>query len=470
MSSKTDKISDYNVVTKSNKIITARYKLSLLEQKFVLLMASLINPKDTDFKFYEIPVRDIAKILNLPKDDGSETKRGSIYKELRTIVKDLSGKPIIIREPDGEVTVNWVASMKVFNSKSNKKGVISFEFSERLKPYLLQLKKEFTTYKLKNIVQLRSSYSIRIYEILKQYEKIGKREVSVSDMRYLLGIEEDEYKLYGDFKRKVLMVAYKEINERTDIKFEFEELKEERRVVGLKFYISPKEGAPKQEELVEHHENEFPDVYNKMLKWGLSRDFVDKLILLQEKMLDPKVLKKIDFQNYSFEDYLKERVAYFEELKRTKGDKIKDNGAYLRNIIVFNQISDHYQSQLDRLKKARDHQEEAHNRQVLKEQEQSDPQKTLEEQFIIFRELSEDAKLEIFEITKKLIPSHKHSEVYLSPDEMEEYLQNEFIFSQNYFWVMKRYSAYKKLNPGKDVTAEELSEIIKVQIDNLSML
>jgi hypothetical protein len=96
MTSKTESLSDYNIVTKSNKIITARYKLSLLEQKFVLLMASLINPKDSDFRFYEIPVRDIAKILNLPKDDGSESKRGSIYKELKTIVKDLSSKPIII--------------------------------------------------------------------------------------------------------------------------------------------------------------------------------------------------------------------------------------------------------------------------------------------------------------------------------------------------------------------------------------
>ncbi|HNC30485.1 MAG TPA: replication initiation protein, partial [Cyclobacteriaceae bacterium] len=212
-------LSENKLVKKANTIIEARYKLSLLEQKFVLLMVSLIDLHDTEFKFVEIPVKEIAKILNLSKELGEETKRGSIYKELKTIVKELSQKPIVLREADGEVTMNWIASMKLFNNKSNKKGIISFEFSERLKPYLLQLKKEFTTYKLKNIIQLRSSYSIRMYELLKQYEKIGKRNMTVSELRYLLGIEEREYKLYGDFKRKVLLVAHKEIAERTDIRF-----------------------------------------------------------------------------------------------------------------------------------------------------------------------------------------------------------------------------------------------------------
>jgi hypothetical protein len=228
--------------------------------------------------------------------------------------------------------------------------------------------------------------------------------------------------------------------------------------------------VPKQEELVEHKENEFPDVYNKMLKWGLSRDFIDKLILLQEKMLDPKVLKKIDFQNYSFEDYLKERVAYFEELKRSKGDKIKDNGAYLRNIIVFNQISDHYQAQLDRLKKASDQQIKALQKQVKTEQENEDNKKTIHYQFQEFHEQNDDAKMEIYDITKKLFPFYKRQAEDMSPEKLEIYLQKEFIFSQNYFWVMTRYTAYKKLNPGKEITAEELSDIIKIQIDSLSFL
>jgi len=91
----------------------------------------------------------------------------------------------------------------------------------------LELKEKFTSYQLENVVRLNSVYSIRIYELLKQYERIRKRKLTLEELRYFLGIEKDKYIQYGHLKNKVLLVAQKEINEKTDIQFTFNEIKQE---------------------------------------------------------------------------------------------------------------------------------------------------------------------------------------------------------------------------------------------------
>ncbi len=221
-------ISNYQV-TKSNKVIEARYKLSTREQKFILYMASLIQPQEEEFKFYEISINKIGQLFN-----HSGAKWGRIYGEIRELVRGLNRKELVIKLENGdEQIINWVSSVEIRVS-----GIISFEFSERLKPYLLQLKKGFTTYKLMNIIRLKSAYSIRLYELLKQYEKLKKRTLNVDDLKRRLGIG-DEYKQYGHFKKRVILYAQKELKEKTDIQFEFEEKKHWNKVVEIEFRIYP---------------------------------------------------------------------------------------------------------------------------------------------------------------------------------------------------------------------------------------
>lgn len=219
-------LDDKNRVVKANKIIEARYKLSLLEQKLVILMASLINLEDRDFKFYRVNVNDIIKLLDV-KD-----QYGGVYDNIKRVCKQLASKPLSIEnEGGGWLIVNWVASVEYLR----REGVIEFEFSEKLRPYLLELKKAFTSYKLKYIISLNSSYSIRIYELLKQYEKIGNRYFEVDELKQTLGVEKS-YKLFADFKRYVLEVARKELPEKSDISFEYKEVKRAQKVIGIEFF------------------------------------------------------------------------------------------------------------------------------------------------------------------------------------------------------------------------------------------
>jgi plasmid replication initiation protein len=72
---------------------------------------------------------------------------------------------------------------------NESEGAIDIRFDPFLRPYLLELKKEFTSYKLENVIKLKSSYAIRIYELLMQYEKIRERTILLSDLRKMLGAE-----------------------------------------------------------------------------------------------------------------------------------------------------------------------------------------------------------------------------------------------------------------------------------------
>lgn len=89
-------------------------------------------------------------------------------------------------------------------------------------PFLFEFKNKYFTYRLWNALQLKSSNQIRMYEILKQYENIGYRIIKIDELRELLGIEKKEYKVYQDFKRRVLDSCQQALEENTDIKFTYE--------------------------------------------------------------------------------------------------------------------------------------------------------------------------------------------------------------------------------------------------------
>lgn len=121
--------------------------------------------------------------------------------------------------------------------KTNNPSTITFEINNILKSHLIDLSGSFSSYYLENILYLKSKASIRLYEILNQYKGIKKYKIKLGKLKLMIGIKEGEYKFYKDFKRRFLLKAQKELADKTDLSFTFEEVKSGRKVDELIFRI-----------------------------------------------------------------------------------------------------------------------------------------------------------------------------------------------------------------------------------------
>ncbi|ODA15794.1 replication initiation protein [Geobacillus thermoleovorans] len=267
-----------NAVTKSNALIEANYKLSTLEQKIILYLISQIHKDDDDFKMYKLPIQEFSELLGY---------RGSPkYTELREITKNLMRKVLEIREGQKLKQMSWVSYVE-YDAHS---GYVSLAFDPRLKPYLLQLKREFTTYRLKNVMELKSSYSIRMYELLKRWQYMGEVVIHLDDLRMMVGVG-DKYSEYHNFKKRVLTPANKEISEKTDITFVYKEIREKRKVVALRFQIKEKVIEPvaieeKKDVAVDNQYLQFLAVVQAYDRYITEKQFIKIAVLAQKAFGD----------------------------------------------------------------------------------------------------------------------------------------------------------------------------------------
>jgi plasmid replication initiation protein len=233
------------MVRKSNSLVEARYKFNMWETRVFTKMITMVRMADEDFKPYRIYLRDIIQEFGLDKDKAS-------YELLRDGANTLLQKEVsIFQETDdglNETRTHLIvsATTQVHGSNTN---YIEVTFHPKMKPHILELKSRFTVYDVKNILNLPSSYSVRIYELLKQYEKIGYRTFEFEDLKEIIGAKEmhrnargkaivkDNYPLYGSFNQKILKKAQKHLLLHTDLCFEFEPLKQSRRVHKIRFII-----------------------------------------------------------------------------------------------------------------------------------------------------------------------------------------------------------------------------------------
>ena len=146
------------IVKKAQQLVESRYNLTPMEIKIISELITMVKVSDTEFHEYAIRVSDWK--------NEKELKRKDIYKAFEDIADDLLRKPLTIRSENGDwIKSNWVSSAQYIKGK----GIVIFEISKKLKPYLIALKEHFLQYDIKNILPLRSSYVIRLYELLKDW-------------------------------------------------------------------------------------------------------------------------------------------------------------------------------------------------------------------------------------------------------------------------------------------------------------
>lgn len=223
--------SDRKVAVIANKFIQhARYRLTSNEQRFVLYLATLVKPTDTDFHTYLISARKIKEIIN---PDG--TKNGAFYSRLDKFLDNLTDKKISFPTDfrvDGQQLrgyINWVASAIPVK---NERGELNIRcaLSVELRPFLIGLNQRFTQIDFIEVAHMTSGHSIRIFQMCKAYllenERHGRDtlQLEIKELKERLGIA-NKYKVFRDFKRRVLDKAVEEINEKTRWKISYEALR-----------------------------------------------------------------------------------------------------------------------------------------------------------------------------------------------------------------------------------------------------
>jgi plasmid replication initiation protein len=231
-------ISNPYLIVQDNEFINFRHTLTVQEARVFLSLVSQVDKNDADFKDYRIDVLQFIEQTGL--------KKKNIYSELKRVSTSLRKKEFRKENEDGSFLVSGYISSAEYRSGE---GFVELTFDPKLKPYLLGLKTKFTQYDIRNILSLRSIFSILLFQLLKQFESVGERTMSLTDLKYKLSLD-DKFKQYNDFKRYVLEIAQREIKENCDIYFDYEELREGRKVTSIKFIIHSQDTAREQIKLV----------------------------------------------------------------------------------------------------------------------------------------------------------------------------------------------------------------------------
>jgi plasmid replication initiation protein len=235
-------------VRQANDFIESCYQQEYTEQELKAVEFIISQCRKSDYelvkenksKHIEISALDFAKLINAHPDqiyrNASVLSHGLMNKKVHFKYISSNGKPAF-------ETLPFFSRMKYDN------GLISIDINPFILPYFIEVCERFTEINLRFLVNIGSSYGIKLYKLLKQYQKIGDRTFTVNELRDQFGINVGKYKLYANFKIRVLEIAKKHINQHTDILIEYDEIKLSRKINKIKFYIRTKITQFKQAQL-----------------------------------------------------------------------------------------------------------------------------------------------------------------------------------------------------------------------------
>lgn len=229
------------LVVKSNTLIQKnRYELSLAEQKLVAFICSMIKPVEPSPATYGKPfqleytfdIREYCRVCGIVYDSGTN------YSDIKANLKKLSDRSMWIEMDDeSEVLCRWLSKVKV-NKRSGKAQI---ELDRDLVPYLFDLKQRFTQYRLIQILGMKSAFSVRLYELLKSYAYLKRASFDINELKRLLMVQDvKSYSNFKDFRRFVLEIALKEINDLTELSVEYQTVSKGRKVIKVVFEIDEK--------------------------------------------------------------------------------------------------------------------------------------------------------------------------------------------------------------------------------------
>jgi plasmid replication initiation protein len=325
------------------------------------LIQSVAKMQKTALKMFELAVSCI-DTENLPKNNTVYLSKEELFAFFEV---GSNSKHTQFKE-----AIEIMQKQAYFKIKSNKKLGIEYEsivpipyvkwndyndevtiqFSEHIMPYLINLKAEFTQYKISELKELNSKYSLILYRWLSmnynQYEhysyKGGRREeqveayrnpsISIRELREMTDTVK-EYKDFRNFEKRVLKNAIEEINEHTSFNVIYEKVKKGRSIDSIVFHITKKPVARNDFYKLEERDPIYlQDKANKeqaeellagkALKSKYTKLLLDNMLLSPYEMTDTSLMAGLQAHVYPLYDELK-------ELRGLNG--VKDHLSYVRS-------------------------------------------------------------------------------------------------------------------------------------------
>ena len=217
-------------IRQHNAITTARYEMSACEMDIVFSLLSVLRKEDVPGTIYRIRVKELEHL----------TGRVWNYQRLLEATSNLRSREYLIADDKHVLQVGLLASALYVKGE----GIIELEISERMRRYLIDLKNNFTSYRLQSVFSLSSKYAKRIYQIASQWKDIGETKTfTLDEFKIMLslkdpkGVESEQYEKISSLQKYVLDVATTQINEHTDLRINYELIKKGRSFHSIRFFV-----------------------------------------------------------------------------------------------------------------------------------------------------------------------------------------------------------------------------------------
>lgn len=270
-----------------NAITTARYEYSELQLDIFLYLLSILK-KDKPDGVYEIVVKDLSAAT------GKEYR----YGYLRKATEEMGSRMFEISTPK-RLEQLWMFQRVAYVLGE---GRIEVEFANPIKPYLFDLKDNFTSFQLYAALRLGSKYAKRIYALCSQWKDKGQTQTfKLDELKKMLHLLDDkgneQYKPLSMFRKFVLDESVKQINQRTDLEIGYTLQKRGRSFDSITFTVKAQPLAVvlpvKAESLkagtgpVGISDSQYQNVRLLLEKWNIKRaDVVNQIMnsadLIQE--------------------------------------------------------------------------------------------------------------------------------------------------------------------------------------------
>ena len=311
-----------DLIFKSNVLVNGKYDITMVQARFLVFVSSLVNAYDENFFKYQMQTSTVLDYLGID--------RANIKWLVGTLTKLQTS--LVCLQDDNEA-IEYATFLGWFRL-DKKNDLLEFRFDASMKPHYLQLKNNFVTLEKNKYLDFTSMYTVKFYEYIKynyqlfeRYKNNAYREFEVdleeftkqfaSTFNHKKGVFEvpKSYKSYSDFRKKVLEVAQKELKEKNDIYFEFEEIKVNRAVKRLLITIKQNGEVIKKN---------FADKKKKELQ-----------STAKHKQIAQEQIKRLMSRN---KDKIKEPLKYEQKLF----------GMYLNNTLIYDKDLQEIIEQLDK--------------------------------------------------------------------------------------------------------------------------